>query len=100
MSDHADIDKHVRTYMMVFLSLMVLTVMTVSAWKFLDLSVGMTITLALIIATIKASLVACFFMHLIDERKLIYSVLLLAVAFFFVLLLTPLATSLLDQVGS
>ena len=100
MSDHADIDKHVRTYMLVFMSLMVLTVMTVSAWKFLDLSVGMTITLALIIATIKASLVACFFMHLIDERKLIYSVLLLAVAFFFVLLLTPLATSLLDQVGS
>ena len=100
MSDHADIDKHVRTYLLVFLSLMVLTVMTVSAWKFLNLSIGATIAVALIIATIKASLVASFFMHLIDEKKLIYSVLLLAVAFFFVLLLAPLATSLLDQVGS
>ena len=100
--DHAgdhhavDIDKHVRTYIMVFVSLMVLTVVTVAVY-YLHLSVPAAIAVALIIACIKGSLVACYFMHLISERKLIYAVLGLTVAFFFVLLLVPMFTSLLDQ---
>ena len=81
------------------MSLMVLTMATVGAWKFLDLSVGMTIALALFIATIKAGLVACFFMHLISEKKLIYSVLALTVVFFFVLLLVPFWTSIADVIS-
>ena len=32
----------------------------------------MAVTVALFIATIKGSLVACYFMHLISEKKLIY----------------------------
>ena len=97
--DHAaDIDSHVRTYIFVFGALMVLTAATVSAWKFLDLSVPLTIAIALIIAIVKASLVACFFMHLISEKKLIFSVLGLTVAFFFVLLLLPLWTSISDRI--
>ena len=46
------------------------------------------------IATVKASLVACYFMHLISEKKLIYFVLVLTVAFFVALLLLPVVTSL------
>ena len=96
----ADIDRHVRIYVGVFVSLMVLTVLTVGAWRFLDLPLGLTIAVALFIATIKGSLVACFFMHLISEKKLIYWVLILTVAFFFVLLMVPMMTSMWDQVGS
>lgn len=100
MSDHhtIDVDKHVRGYMIVFASLMTLTIVTVAV-SYLDLSVPAAITLALVIATVKAGLVAAVFMHLIDERKLIYWVLGVTLAAFFVLLLLPLVTSVTDQVG-
>ena len=91
--DHAaDIDRHVKTYIIVFLSLMVLTVITVAANFMLHLSVGATIALALLIASVKASLVACYFMHLISERKLIYWVLGFTVLTFFGMLLIPIIT--------
>ena len=94
MSDeHAlDIDRHVRTFIIVFVSLMLLTVVTVAANFMLHLSVGATIALALFIASIKGSLVACYFMHLISERKLIYWVLGFTVINFFGMLLIPLLT--------
>jgi caa(3)-type oxidase subunit IV len=62
-----DIDKHVRTYIIVFVSLMVLTVITVAV-AFLKMPVWMGIAVALFIATIKGTLVACYFMHLISEN--------------------------------
>jgi caa(3)-type oxidase subunit IV len=54
--------------------------------------VPIAVTIALIVATIKGSLVACYFMHLISEKKLIYAVLALTVAFFAVLLALPVLT--------
>ena len=88
-SDHAaDIDRHVRVYITVFVALMVLTIITVAV-SYLDLSVPMAVTVALLVATIKGSLVACYFMHLISEKKLIYAVLVLTVVFFVVLLALP-----------
>ena len=99
MSDHAaDIDKHVKTYIMVFVSLMVLTIVTVAVWR-LHLPVKAAIAVALLIATVKGSLVACYFMHLISEKKLILWVMLLTVAFFVVLLLVPTFTAV-DKIGS
>ena len=86
-----DIDKHVRVYIMVFVSLMVLTVITV-AISYLHLPVFWAVTLALLVASIKGSLVACYFMHLISEKKLIYAVMGLTVAFFIVLLALPTLT--------
>lgn len=98
--DHAvDIDKHVRTYLIVFGCLAVLTVVTV-AIAGLELSVPLAITLGLFIATVKASLVACYFMHLISEKKFILWILAMTVFFFFTLLLLPVMTSLLDHPGS
>lgn len=41
---------------------------------------------ALLIAAVKGSLVPCYFMHLISEKRLIYAVLALATVFFVVLL--------------
>src|SRR3954469_16020568 len=88
-SDHAaDIDRHVRIYITVFVTLMVLTIVTV-AISYLHLPVAMAVTVALLVATIKGSLVACYFMHLISEKKLIYAVLALTALFFIALLALP-----------
>jgi cytochrome c oxidase subunit 4 len=98
--DHAvDIQKHVRTYVLVFAALAVLTVVTVAIY-YLPLGVGASIALALVIASVKGSLVACYFMHLISEKKLILMLLALTVAFFLALLLLPVFTSIGDQVKS
>ena len=91
-TDHAaDIDRHVRIYITVFVALMVLTIVTVAIAE-LHLPVPVAITIALLVATIKGSLVACYFMHLISEKKLIYAVLALTVIFFFALLALPVLT--------
>jgi cytochrome c oxidase subunit 4 len=92
-----DIQKHVKTYILVFVSLMVLTLVTVAV-SYLHLPVRQAIAVALVIATVKGSLVACYFMHLISEKKLIIWVLALTVAFFIVLLLVPVFT-VADRVG-
>lgn len=90
--DHAaDIDRQVRIYITVFVALMALTIITV-AISYLDLPLWMAVALALFVATIKGSLVACYFMHLIAEKKLIYAVLVLTVVFFVVLLSLPVVT--------
>jgi cytochrome c oxidase subunit IV len=89
--DPAEIDRHVRVYVTVFVALMVLTIITV-AISYLDLSVPMAVTLALLVASVKGSLVAGYFMHLISEKKLILAVLVLTVAFFVVLLALPVIT--------
>ena len=88
---HADIDKQVRIYIVVFVALMALTIITVAV-SYLDLSTPMAIAVALFIATIKGSLVACYFMHLISERKLIYAVLAITVFKFIALLALPVFT--------
>ena len=91
-SDHAvDIDRHARVYITVFVALMALTIITVAISR-VHLAVPVAVTIALLVATIKGSLVACYFMHLISEKKLIYAVLLLTVAFFIALLALPVVT--------
>src|SRR5687768_1274321 len=77
-----DVRKEVRKYMLVFGALMVGTVITVAA-SYVDFGgAGRNIAVALVIAIVKAGLVAAFFMHLIDEKKLIYGVLGATVFFF------------------
>src|SRR5687767_8712762 len=90
--DHAvDIDKHVRVYITVFVALMALTLITVAV-SYLDLSTPMAVAVALFIATIKGSLVACYFMHLISEKRLIYAVLGITAFKFVALLALPALT--------
>jgi cytochrome c oxidase subunit 4 len=91
-SDHAaEIDRHVRVYISVFVALMVLTIITVAV-SYLDLPLAGAVAVALLVATIKGALVACYFMHLISEKKLIYAVLVLTVVFFIALLALPVVT--------
>lgn len=87
----ADIDRHVRTYITVFIALMALTVVTV-AISYLHLPVAMAVGVALLVATVKGTLVACYFMHLISEKRLILAVLVLTAAFFVALLALPVVT--------
>jgi cytochrome c oxidase subunit IV len=54
--------------------------------------VPIAVSVALIVATIKGALVACYFMHLISEKKLIYAVLALTVVFFAALIALPVFT--------
>lgn len=83
-----DIKKHVRTYILVFVALAALTVVTVTI-SYLHLATGAAIAIALLVASVKASLVASYFMHLISEKKLVYAVLLLTAIFFVALMFFP-----------
>lgn len=81
MSDqhtHHDVSKHVRGYIIVFGALLIGTVLTVAA-SYVHFgnkdSNTLNIAVALIIACTKAFLVAGYFMHLISEKKMIYSIL-------------------------
>jgi len=89
MGDHSSpeaIKKSVRAYMIVFIALLAGTIFTVWA-SFINFGqVWVNITIALIIASVKAFLVAGFFMHLISERKAIYAT-LATTGFFFVALM-------------
>ena len=91
-SDHAaDIDRHVRVYITVFVALMVLTIITVAIAR-IHLPLPLAVSVALLVATIEGAMVACYFMHLISERKLILAVLVLTAVFFAALLALPIFT--------
>ena len=77
---HEEIKKHVKIYVTVFAVLAVLTVITVAV-SYLHLPIHEAVFLALAIASIKATLVALFFMHLISEKKVIFSILILTAIF-------------------
>ena len=84
--------EHVRIYIAVFVALAVFTAITVGVaylGEHLGFPTFLSVLIALVLATIKGSLVACYFMHLINERKAIYWVLALTALFFVVLMSVP-----------
>jgi cytochrome c oxidase subunit 4 len=97
-SDPAAIKKSVRGYMTIGATLLLFTAITVAANQ-VHLAVPIAVTVALIIATMKGSMVAAVFMHLSHERKWIYGSLLLTVVFFIVLMSLPLFTTM-DNIGT
>lgn len=86
-SAHAAADDHfshhVRRYLFVFYALIFGTIVTVLASYIPFGNREINIAVALFIAIGKASLVACYFMHLISERKMIYGIMAFT-AFFFI----------------
>ncbi len=101
MSDHAAVASidprahhphrpEVNIYIAVFVALAVLTVTTVlvSYWH-LPILAGVAV--AMMIATVKASLVATFFMHLKGERAFIYGILAMTVFFVLFLFILPIS---------
>ena len=87
-SSPEEFKKHLGKYYVVFVALLCLTAITVGV-SYLKLNRPLAITIALIIATVKAGMVAGVFMHLISEKKVIYAVLILTAAFFLFVLLLP-----------
>ena len=76
--DQTSIRADVRRYLAVFAALIGLTVVTVAVAE-LNVGVRLGIVIALVIATIKGSLVAAVFMHLSAERRWIYGILIFVV---------------------
>ena len=77
----AHADHSIKGYLIVFFALLVGTLFTVWA-SYIDLGHHWNIVLALVIACVKGFLVAGYFMHLVTEKKMIYTVLAFT-AFFF-----------------
>jgi cytochrome c oxidase subunit IV len=92
-SDSAAVQKSVRSYITVFVMLMIFTVITVAVSRF-HFAVPIAIAIALIIAATKGSMVGTVFMHLSHEKQAIYGTILLTFVFFFLLLFLPLLTHL------
>ncbi len=90
-SEAARVREHLRVYVMVFVALAVLTVVTV-AISYLHLPTALAISVAMVVATVKASLVAGYFMHLLSEEKVILYLLVLCAAFLIFLFFLPLGT--------
>lgn len=90
--DPEEFKRHLRFYWVVFVMLVVLTALTVGVaglgYK-LHWSTFTVIGIALAVATTKGTLVALYFMHLIDEKKLIYWTLLLVGVLFLPLIFLP-----------
>ena len=97
-SDQESIRKSIKTYLGVGALLFVFTGITVAVNQ-VHLAVPMAITVALIIATMKGSMVASIFMHLSHEKKWIYGSLILMVIGFAILMLVP-SLTLGDGIGT
>jgi caa(3)-type oxidase subunit IV len=96
-SDSTEVKKSIRTYMTVGVALLVFTGITVAANQF-HFGVPVAVTVALVIATMKGSMVASIFMHLSHERKWIYGALILTVLGFLILMTVPMFTTM-DTIG-
>ena len=92
------IEAEVKRYWKVFAALTAGTIITVTISN-VHLGILLGIAAALIVAVVKGSLVAGYFMHLLHERKLIYTILVLT-AVFVATLVVLLLWSYGDQQGT
>jgi len=81
-----DVKKHVRQHIIIAIGLAAGSLMTLwtSQTNFGSFPINVVVTLA--IASVQAFMVAAFFMHLLSEKKLIYSFLVFTAVFFVVMI--------------
>ena len=85
-----DIKHHISVYKKVFIALLILTILTVLASYFeFGGIVWIAVGVGLAIATFKAYLVAANFMHLNDEKPIIYQTLIGTLFAFIILFFMP-----------
>ncbi|MDQ6913835.1 MAG: cytochrome C oxidase subunit IV family protein [Verrucomicrobiota bacterium] len=83
--DHHDVSKHVKKYLLVGGVLLAFTALTVFL-SYVDFGSRKTnIAVGMLVAAVKAGMVAGIFMHLSAERKLIYRILIFTAMFVFAL---------------
>ncbi|HYJ04834.1 MAG TPA: cytochrome C oxidase subunit IV family protein [Chthoniobacterales bacterium] len=76
-----DVSKHIRSYLLVGLTLIAFTAITVGL-SYVDFGTQKAnVAVAMLVATFKAALVAAIFMHLSNEKRMIYRILIFT-AFF------------------
>jgi cytochrome c oxidase subunit 4 len=81
-----------RTYIIVWIVLLILTVLT---WGVSYINLGMgNVTVALLIASLKAALVALFFMHLRYENRLVWAFAIVPLLFLALIIFGTLADTL------
>ena len=90
-SEAEAIQEHVRVYVRVFVALAVLTVVTVGI-SYIGMRTALAICVAMVVATVKAGLVAGYFMHLVTEQRVILWLLALCAAFLVFLMFLPVGT--------
>jgi caa(3)-type oxidase subunit IV len=91
-SDSADdVRKGIRGYLKIGVALWVFTIITVAVNQ-VHLAIPLAITVALLIAVTKGSMVAAVFMHLSHEKKWIYGSLIMCAVGFILVILLPLFT--------
>ncbi len=98
ISSYEDVRRSVWTYLKVFAALMALTGLTVTA-SYFHLVIPLAVAVAVLIAALKSSLVAGFFMHLIGESPAIFAALALTALLLAALFALPLL-GLTDQIGT
>ena len=89
MKEH---DSGIRTYIAVWAALVVLTAVTVAV-SYVHLGM-MNVVVALLVASVKASLVALFFMHLRYENRLVWGFALTPVFFLILIIAGTLSDTL------
>ncbi len=89
MKEH---DSGIRTYIVVWGALVVLTVVTVAV-SYVHLGM-LNVVVALLVASVKASLVALFFMHLRYENRLVWGFALTPVFFLVLIVVGTLSDTL------
>ena len=105
-----DMNHHIKVYRNVFFALLIFTALTVGA-SYIEFNlVWVGVFVGLLIAGIKGYLVAANFMHLNNEKKMIYWILILTVSFLALLFFMPMLwennlitsdnTSLWDDTGN
>ena len=70
-----DVSKHIRGYLMVGLTLILFTAITVGLSYVNFGTQKANVAVAMLVATFKAGLVAAIFMHLSNEKRMIYRIL-------------------------
>lgn len=97
MSDSNGSKAHPKKFWKVGGILFVLTAVTVwaSTW---EIGAGFGLMVALLIATVKSSLVAKYFMHIMSEKGIIMIVLLVTLMFFIAVFALPIG-EILDHAG-
>ena len=90
-NSHKSVEEQVKIYLNVFGALLVLTGVTVAV-SYLDVSFIEAFFIAIVIATIKGSLVLGFFMHLISERQAVIWILISTFIAFLILMFLPLVS--------
>lgn len=84
--DVQDVKKHVRQHLLIACGLAIGTLLTLWTSQTNFGSPGLHIIMTLGVAAVQAFLVAAFFMHLLSEKKMIYSFLVFTAVFFIAML--------------